>query len=185
MYIIFQRYLLKFIISKLTKDLKNQYLIPARYNYVRDEEYEPWRFNPQWCVMPSIAFVKNKGPVIISWGYHKKGSILHMIHPCFQLLHILPSNYVDQLAPAVIKSRTIKPMKTSIYSTQFQMNEQRGTCNGIYSFILTDFHRFYLTSKLYAESEARSLMNCMDINDLLTQLTEENLIGEFIANSRL
>ena len=65
------------------------------------------------------------------------------------------------------------------------MNEQRGTCNGIYSFILTDFHRFYLTSKLYAESEARSLMNCMDINDLLTQLTEENLIGEFIANSRL
>ena len=107
-----------------------------------------------------------------------------MIRPYDQPLHILPSEYSGQLAPSVIQSRTIKPIKAFTYSTQFQMHEKRGTFNGLDSFSLTDFHRFDFTSKVSAESEARSVMNIMDINDLLTQLTEEILIGKFIANSR-
>ena len=75
-------------------------------------------------------------------------------------------------------------MKTSTYSDQFKMHEQRGTFNGIDSYSLKYFHRFDFTSKISAESEARSLVNRMNINAILTQLTKENVIGIYIANSR-
>ena len=29
-----------------------QYVIPDQDDYVLDEGYKPWIFNPQWCVMP-------------------------------------------------------------------------------------------------------------------------------------
>ena len=95
-----------------------------------------------------------------------------MICPCHQPLHILLSKYYDQLAPDSIKSITIKLMKTSTYSTQFQMHDQRVTFNILDSFSFTYFHHSNFISKLSAESEASSLMNHMDINALLGQLTE-------------
>lgn len=159
-------------------------VIPAREDYIREESYECWLFNPQWLVMPSIAFVKNKGPLILTCRDHNKGSNLFMIHPCRQPLHILPPKDSDQLAHAVIQSRLIKPLKSSAFSNQFQMHEQRGTFNGLDSFGLTNWRKFNLTSKLLAEAEARSLANRPDTNSLLTQLVNEHVIGESIANSR-
>ena len=83
-----------------------QYVIPDQDNYVRGKEYEPKLFNPQWCVMPSISFLKKKGPVIMSFRDHKKGPILHIIRPFCQPLHILPSKYCNQLAPTFTQRKT-------------------------------------------------------------------------------
>ena len=69
-----------------------------------------------------------------------------MIYPRYQLLHILSSHYSDTLSPAVIQSRTIKPMKTSTYSTQFQLIQERGDLNGLGSFSLTVSHRLDIKS---------------------------------------
>ena len=74
-------------------------------------------------------------------------------------------------------------MKNSTYSNQFQMHEHRGTFNGLDSFSITYFHCFDFILKLSADSEAMSLMNCMNINAPFTQLTEEKAIGKCIANS--
>ena len=122
--IIFQRYLPNCIILKLIND-KNvfQYVIPYQYHWFHDEAYEPWIFNPEWCVIPSISFFKNKGPVIISFRDHKKGPIFHIICPFCQPLHILLSKYYNQLAPNSTQRKPIKPIKTSTHSNQFQIHE--------------------------------------------------------------
>lgn len=134
--------------------------------------------------MPSIAFIKDHGPVILTCSDHAGGSKKMMIHPARLPNHILPAKHPDQLSYAVIQSRTIKPMRNTQYSTQYQMHEQKGTFNGIDTFGLTNFRRFDFTSKLLAESEARAIKNRPDINALLTQLVKEKVFGESVANAR-
>ena len=156
----------------------------AREDYVRDEEYECWLLNPLWKVMPSIAIFEDTGPVVLTCRDHNGGTKKRMIHPCRQPDHILPAKHADQIAHAIIQCRTIKPVKSTQYSTQYQMHEQRGTFNGIDTFGLTDFRRFDFTSKLSAESESRAIKNRPDINALLSQIVKEKGIAKCVANSR-
>ena len=100
--------------------------------------------------------------------------------PC----HILPPGKSDQLCHAVIKPRTIHPLRKSIYSDSFQMQEQRGTFGGIDTSNITSYHNFSFRSKLLSESESRSIINRPDINSLLTQLVEEKKISKIAANEK-
>ena len=49
-----------------------------------------------------------------------------MIHPCSLLSHILTAEISDKLFHAVINIQTIWPVKSSMYSTTFQIHEQKG-----------------------------------------------------------
>ena len=89
-----------------------------------------------------------------------------MLHPPRQPFHILPSKQPDQLCHAVIKPRTIKPMKACKYSNSFQMHEQRGTFNGIDTCNVTSYGRFDFCSKILNKSEGRSIDNRPDKNPL-------------------
>ena len=98
--------------------------------------YDIWLLNPQWEVKPSIAFIDNVGPVILTCRDHGGGTKKLSIHVPRVQKNTLPSKFSDQLAHAVLQCRTIKPVKATQYSTQFQMNEQRGSFTGIDTFTL-------------------------------------------------
>jgi hypothetical protein len=107
-----------------------------------------------------------------------------MIHSPRLPKHILPSVYSDQLCHAVIHCRTIKPMKRTKYSTQFELFEQKGTFNGIDTFGLTDFQDMSISSELLAHYESLSIYHRKDINSLLTKMVKEKKIGTVVANDR-
>ena len=62
------------------------------------------------------------------------------IHPPRQPNHTLPHEKGYQLWHVVIKPRLIKPMKDSKYFITFQIHEQRGSFQGVYT--LSSVHRW-------------------------------------------
>ena len=82
---------------------------------------------------------------------HHLGSTKLYVHTLRQPNHILPSKYSDQIYHAVIKPQTIKQMKAQKYSNNFQMQEQRGSFNGIDTCNVTQYLNFKLQSILLEE----------------------------------
>ena len=183
--LIFQRYLQKCVFTKMMSSITDfDCTISAREDFIRNDMYDIWLLNPQWEVKPSIAFIDNVGPVILTCRDHGGGTKKMSIHVPRVPKNTLPSKFSDQLAHAVLQCRTIKPVKATQYSTQFQMNEQRGSFTGIDTFTLSEYRRFDMTSKLLGESEARAIKFRPDTNALLSQLVKENAIGRSVANSK-
>ena len=183
--IVFQRYLPKCNLKLMNNSKAFKYIEYSRDDYIRREgDYDEWILNPKWKIRPSISF-KNNTPFILTCHDHDKGTKLCMIHPCRQpSTHNLPSKYSDQLTHCCIRSRTVKPMKHSTYSTGFQMHEQRGTFNGIDTCNVTSYRNFSFRSKLLSDAESRSLHHRPDINSLLSQLVDEKEVSNFIANEK-
>ena len=100
------------------------------------------------------------------------------------MAHILPAPTSDQLCHAVIQSRTIKPMKTTQFSTQFQMHKQRGTFCGIDTYSLTNFGKHDFTSFLLSQTESNTIANRPNINSLLSQLVHEKQLSSCIVNAK-
>ena len=95
----------------------------SRDDYVRDstDEYDVLLLNPEWRVLPSIAFIEGKGPHVMICREHDDGSKCFYIHPPRVPSHIIPSAKGDQICHAVIKPRLIKPMKAMQYSNTYQI----------------------------------------------------------------
>ena len=145
-------------------------------------EYEDLLLNPSWKVKPCLAFIEGKGPMVLSCREHHKGTNKQYLHTPRQPNHILPSGKGDQLCHAVIKPRTIKPMRASKYSNIYQMHEQRGSFQGVDTCDVTDFGDFSFTSVLLDESESRSVKNRPDINSLLNHYEKDGYMGSFTVN---
>ena len=47
-----------------------------------NENMECWLFNNHWMIKPSIAFVGNKGLLVLTCRNHNKSCKLFMIHTC-------------------------------------------------------------------------------------------------------
>ena len=183
--IIIQRFLPKCILHLPNKD--KVFLVEScRDDFLlRDSEYEKWLFNPDWKVLPSVTIGDNTGPMVCTCRSHSGGTKDLYIHPPRQKDHILPSSKGDQLCHAVIRPRTIKPLKASKYCTTYQMHEQRGSFQGIDTCDVRDFGDFSFTSKLLDESEARSVALRPDINSLLTKLQKDHHVPEeFVQQKR-
>ena len=167
-----------------TKSDADKYVSSICEDYVRDEgDEEILFFNHKWKVLPSIAFVPEKGPVVLTCNEHDGGTKSLFVHPC-SWQHNLPSRRPDQLCQAVLQPRILKPVKASKYSTSFQMFHQSGTFNGIDTCSTANFGNFDFTSKLSRESEARSIIHRPDINAHLTHLRKEGHISEFVKTGR-
>ena len=152
---ILQRYTLKMISNP--NDLDTIKCI--REDYIRDEGDEDMLFfNLKWKVLPSIAFVKNKGPVMLTCNEHSSGTKLCTIHTC-RWKHNLASKRLDQLCQAVLQPRIMKPIKASSYSTSYQMFLQNESFSGIDTCSATSYGNYNFKSILLSESEARSIYN--------------------------
>lgn len=166
--------------AKTNQFQKIKVIISSREYYVLNENKEDcWLFNPICKVQPSLDFVNEKGPCVLTCKKHSYGSKLFMIHPC-QLYYSLTSQNSDQTCQAVIKPHLIKPVQSSKYSTLFQMHQQSGKCQGIDTCSVTKFGRRDINSKLFHESEARSIANRLDINVHLAKIREEKKISPIV-----
>ena len=67
-------------------------------------------------------------------------------------------------------------MKTSKYSTTYQMHEQRGSFQGIDTCDVTNFGDFSFNSVFLDESESVSIANRPDVNSLLNRLEQSNFL---------
>lgn len=187
--VIIQRYFQGCILPRFyTKNWETVFekVVSARNDYLREEgeEYECWLFNHDWRVIPCITFHPKFGLIVLTCRDHDKGRKLFMLHCPRMPFHTLPAKHSDQLSPCVMNCRTSKPVKRTEFSTQYQLNEQRGSFNGIDTFTVTDFHRFDFTSILLYESESRALKYRPDTNAFLTQLVVDKVIGSCIAQSK-
>lgn len=183
--LIFQRYLPKVQFNKYISNKKYlSHVESTRDDFLRpNDDYDKWLLNEKWMILPSISFINNV-PYVLTCDDHDKGSNMHMIHPPRVPLHNLPSKYSDQLCHCCIRSRTIKPMKSSHFSTGYQMHEQRGCFNGVDTCNLTSYRNFDFRSKLLRDNEARSITNRPDINALLSSMVEEKSISQVLANDK-
>ena len=187
--LILQRYLRKYILKKVYTDKfydRLESVEYARNDYLRDSmnDYDMWLLNKEWLVTPTIRLTNKQGPVILTCRSKHNDRKNMMIHPPRLPKHILPSKHADQLAHAVIQCRTIKPMRKTKYSTQFELFEQKGTFNGIDTFGLSDFQNMSISSELLAHYESLAIVHRRDTNALLSKLVDEQKIGKCVANDR-
>ena len=183
--VIFQRYLPKCNIDMISKANDRQKIVSSRDDYLRLElnDYDDILVNKNWKVLPRLAFIKGHAPMFLSCKKHHGGCKQNYIHPMRVPNHILPSRHGDQLCHAVLKPRTVKPMKAGAYSNTYQTQEQRGLFNGIDTCSITNFGDFSFCSKLLDESESRAIAHRPDINALLGNLTKLNVLSKNAVKS--
>ena len=179
-----QRFLPKCYIDKISNDKICENIYSSREDYVRGsiEDYDCILLNPEWKVLPSVAFIDDKGPYILTCRHHDGGTNKAYIHTPRQPYHVIPSEHGDQLSHAVIKTRFIKPMKAKKFSNTYQMHEQRGSFQGIDTCDVTDYGNFGICSVLLEESESRSIMHRPDINSLLDRLGNDMSLSQVTIN---
>ena len=119
--------------------------------------------NPLWEVMPSITF-DDGAPVCLVCRDHGKGfEEGQYIHPPENPNGNLASTFGDQLAPAVVRPRTINPVKAKYFSHTFQMHEMRGQFDGVDTIRVTDHGNFNRQSTLLARQEDLTIQGRSDI----------------------
>ena len=122
--ITWQKYLLKYTIGTISPCSNVDLIQSASDDCIRlDDKCKCRLLYSKGRVQPSIRFVDDRGPYIMTCGDHNKGTKKLLIHPCIPPHHILHVSQSDQLCHTVAKSRTLKTLKDFKYSNTFQMYE--------------------------------------------------------------
>ena len=160
---------------------KTLYCETAKRDFFRDH-YDCHINNPKWTAWPSVAFVEGRGLVFLTCSDHNGGTKeKYFFAP--RLPHCLPAPCSDQVAPAVIQARTIKPMKARTYNTTYQLNEQRGCFAGIDTCSIRSHGNYSFQSHLLATKEALAYSGRADIRGLVGRLVESGKMpSEFAEN---
>jgi hypothetical protein len=153
-----------------------------------DQELFAW--NPKWPVMPSIAFdevnKRSATATFLTCRRHDGGCQEQHLHLPRSINNILPSRHGDQLAPAVIVPRVIKPARASKYSNTYQMNSLRGHYGGIDSISLSTHGKFDYSSRITSKNESTAIKGRDDVKALVHRWTESNLlIPPWLASSKI
>ena len=127
--------------------------------------------NRAWRVVPSIAFVDGI-PRVLSCRNHGDGSKGKCLYPPRNPNSILSSPMADQVAPAVVRPRTVRQFKPHAYSDTFQMSEMQGQFAGVDTFHLTTTRNFESESTLLRDNEVLAMNGRKDILSLVTEWTD-------------
>lgn len=141
--------------------------------------------NSAWRVVPCIAFDNEQGPSVLVCQNHKGGLFLDYIHVPSHPVTTLPTRFADQLAPAVMQSRVIQPMRAKRYLMCFQMHEMRGSFGGLDTLSLGKYQRFDFWSLLTLEVGAVALRCQKDVHGLLMRLFPGGKIPAFLMADML
>jgi hypothetical protein len=90
--------------------------IQRKVNGIREDFLERTQddcilYNPEWRILPSVSILKDGAPYVLTCRYHRKGSSSIYIHPPKNPISTTSSQVGNRLAPAVVSTRTVKPMK--------------------------------------------------------------------------
>ena len=96
--LLFQQYLPKCKLTLSKKYLKCKFVESSEDDFIQlCNKYNNWLFHPNWNINPSIAFVKGKGSMILTFWNHVCVTEKIYLHPPSQPNHILPSASGDKL----------------------------------------------------------------------------------------
>ena len=113
-----------------------------------------WIHNPDWKVLPKIAFVDGY-PRVLTQKYHDVGWNLMHIH-CYRWRTNIPSPVSDQVCHAVFKPQNLKRMEVGYNYTGYQMVEQQSSWKGPDTINISSVGNNDPGSILSQEPEARS-----------------------------
>ena len=154
----------------------------AQEEYLREKgDNDRFLFNPEWEVIPSIAYVEGKGQCILTCNSHNSGTKKLYVHLC-RRKHTLPARRADQLSLVVVQPRILRPVKACTYTNTYTMFKQTGNFNGIDTCSATSYGDFSEISLLSSEAEVRSIFNWPDINAHLSKLRKEKVITSVIED---
>ena len=145
--------------------------------------------NPKWRCMPTICFDDSVPCLMVCHGHGARAIWKHRpyVHVPKNIFETIPSAFPDQLSPAVLHPRTLRPIKAKHYSTSFQMQEMRGQYNGVDTMQLSRNHQFSVTSKTLEMHERNYVHGRHDIKQLVQEwsLGSEKEVPTFIAKNIL
>ena len=126
-------------------------------------------------MLPSISFVRDIGPVVITCYDNNCGTEQFKINPCFWKYNLLLRR-PDQICQSVIQPCILKPIKYSKYPTSYCIFYQYEKLNGIDTCSASSYGNFDSTSNLLEEYEYRSMLNRPNINAHLKELCRKSII---------
>jgi hypothetical protein len=136
--------------------------------FLNADEHVDLLYNVRWKVKPPIVF-HNDVPSILVCREHMKGSKGEYFHPPRNPLVVLPCRLADQVAPAVIRPRTIQQLKPHQYSDSYQMSEMIGQYNGVDTVQICETHDFANESFLLEQYESLTINERPDIANLVRE----------------
>jgi predicted GIY-YIG superfamily endonuclease len=172
--------LLRYLGSSLCCFTPSSTRLVKRVNSARDDFFlyhDYLLFNRKWKISASIFYDGCFGPRLMTCSNHGGGDKNSYFHPCRHPSSALSASDSDQLSPVVLRSRTIKRMKASTYSTGYQMNRMKGAFDGVDTLWMTDSHRFDKCSWISGEKEEAALNHRPDINAMVTNWSKEENIA--------
>jgi len=117
---------------------------------------------------------------------HDGGCTGIYFHPPRAICNTLPNPRGDQVAPAVVVPRMLKPAQAKQYSNTYQMQSMRGHYGGVDSMSLTTHGIFDYVSPVTSSNESAAIMGRSDINALVRRWTKDNLVmPSWLAETKL
>lgn len=159
-----------------------RWLEGIRPNFIRSKHYIAGKgFG---CCMPSIAFDKIQGPVILTCGDHSIHSKGQYVHPPPSPFGWIASNNSDQFAPAVIKPRTVQSVKRRKYSDCYHTVRMKGSYEGIDTLTLSNQGHYNIDDPLTIQQDSLAILARPDISSHIKKLAEEGTIPHSLADAK-
>ena len=112
------------------------------------------------------------------------GSTKLYIHPPLNpKTCIFPSKHGDQLAPAVLATRSIRTMMKRSFNTSYQVHLVHATYKGIDTCNVRDVGRFDIQSHILQQNEQLSLRGRKDIREHVYSLIKRSIISNHLGSS--
>jgi hypothetical protein len=152
---------------------------------------ETFAWNPLWPVMPSVSFAVHEQNMLCNVTFltcrkHDGGSTRMYFHPPRAIFNTLPSPRGDQIAPAVVVPRVLKPVKANKYSNTYQMQSIRGHYGGVDSMLLTTHGIFDYISPITSSNESAAIVGRKDMNALVRRWTQSTrFMPSWLAETKL
>ena len=74
---------------------KTKVVVSVRDDYIRDSSYDCLLLNPKWIVKPSVSFVLDKSPMVLTCRNHDGGTKLQYLHIPRHTHYCLPTKISD------------------------------------------------------------------------------------------
>lgn len=129
--------------------------------------------NDDFCCQPSLAFDDTLGPCILSCRNHDKSSKQAYIHVPTSPATSLFTEQSNQLAPAVIKSRTLRPTKFHTFSDTYETATIMGGYDGLDCCYLMSAGKYVPTNNLAQRRDALATAGRSDIRSHVLQLSQD------------
>ena len=152
--------------------------IGIRSDYIKHNiiDYFSGRDNfDDWEIQPSLCFNADGKLKVLTCSNHDDGDAGKYLHLPKNPYGVLTSSKSDELAPAVIRPRILKPIKRKKFSNIYSMHEMQGNFSGVDTMYVKEKGDFNSSSKISAMNECLAINERTDVKSLCSSWTKEGI----------